>query len=59
MYPRPKADFWPPIPSPEPRGGLAKIKVISLSDLPVPPEKAQLALELEPPADSASGSTLK
>jgi hypothetical protein len=32
-------------------GALAKINVISLSDLPLPPEKAQLSLELEPAAD--------
>lgn len=32
-------------------GALAKIKVISLSDLPLPPEKAQLSLELELSAD--------
>lgn len=32
-------------------GALAKIKVISLSDLPLPPERAQLSLELESTAD--------
>jgi PIN domain len=38
-------------------GSLAKINVIRLSDLPLPPEKAQLSLELEQAAPDLSTTT--